>query len=196
MAIGSDFDVTDAPEFEPELDVSDVPLDVHADSELETQHQIQEAATALGDIENLDADTWHTLDASERLEVLQDIENQMSGIQERPAVEVAMEPMSSDVFGGYDGERITINTNHLEGNVLPMTEFVDTIVHEGRHAYQDYAVEHPGFVSDTELVAEWADNFENYLSADLYGYELYASQPVEADAWNYASQVVAAFTSS
>ncbi|MBN1877708.1 MAG: hypothetical protein JXA33_26025 [Anaerolineae bacterium] len=189
----SDYDISDAPEIEPIPDVPDVPVDVQADFELETQYQIQEAGAALQNIDNLDVDTWGTLGAQERLDVLQDIENNMADIQGRPEVGVEMTEMDPYTFGGYNGESIEVNTSHLESNELPMSEFIDTIVHEGRHAYQDYAIQHPGFVSDTEVVNEWAENSENYLTADEYGYEAYASQPLEVDASEYAGQVVSAF---
>jgi hypothetical protein len=75
---------------------------------------------------------------------------------------------------------------------MPVEEMVDTIVHEGRHAYQDFAVQHPAAVADQRVVAAWAKNRINYLDAERYGQELYQSQPLEADAWSYAGAVLAA----
>lgn len=151
--------------------------------------QIQEAVESLGNIENLNPGAWDNIGPDERLETLQTIENEMATIQGRPPVEVVMDDTLGDnTFGGYNGERIVVNANHLNSE-MPVDEFIDTIVHEGRHAYQDHAIAHPGYVNNSELVNSWAENQSNYLTADEYGQELYATQPLEADAWDYATQI-------
>lgn len=165
-------------------------VDGQADVALETDLQVQDATAALGAMDDLSPKAWQTLDAGDRLAALQAVEEEMAAIQGRPSVEVVSETMPPGAFGAFDGERITVNADHLEGN-MPIGEFVDTIVHEGRHAYQAYAVEHPGVVTDGALVQAWADNMApgNYLSAEMYGQEIYQSQPIEADAWSYAGRI-------
>ena len=73
----------------------------------------------------------------------------------------------------------------------PVQELVDTVVHEGRHAFQHYAVEHPGVVTDEHVVQAWAANMApgGYLSAEEFGQRRYQSQPIEADAWSYAARI-------
>jgi len=173
----------------------EIEADTQADFALETDLQIQDAVDALQQMEGLDLESWQALDAAGRLEMLQGIEDRMATIQERPAVPVGTAELSGNTFGGFDGQAITINAAHLSGD-MPFEEFVDTIVHEGRHAYQDYAVRNPGFVSDTARVNAWADNMANYLSAEEYGQELYANQPIEADAWQYADRIRSALFGS
>ena len=96
--------------------------------------------------------------------------------------------MEPGVYGGYvRGEGIVLGQEHLASNDI--REITDTIVHEGRHAYQDHAVQTPGFLADTELTESWRDNWDNYLTAEEYGQELYASQPIEADAWEYGARI-------
>jgi hypothetical protein len=171
--------------------ISEPESDANASFEHETEQQINSAVESLQQIEAINGEVWQTLDAGERLEVLQDIENRMAIVQGRPAVGVAVTQLESNTFGYYDGQGITVNADHLAGN-MPVTEFVDTLVHEGRHAYQDYAIRNPDFVRDTTLVSAWAENFApgNYLTADDYGQELYQGQPIEADAWNYAGHIL------
>lgn len=165
--------------------------DVSTEFEQTTEQQIQQAIESLQHIEGLDPQMWQTLDATERLGVLQNVEDRMADIQGRPAVEIVSEEMNPTTFGGYDGQRITLNSGQLESD-MPMEEFIDTVVHEGRHVYQDYAVQNPGFVTDTALVNAWADNLANYLTAEEYGQELYVVQPIEADAWCYADRITSA----
>ena len=72
-------------------------------------------------------------------------------------------------------------------------DVIDTIAHEGRHAYQHYAVEHPGFHPDEHEVEYWRANFETYLQPNLYGFDAYWMQPVEVDARRYGGVVSALF---
>ena len=176
---------------------AEVGVDTQADFEMETELQVQDAVESLQQVEGLDLQAWQSLDAAGRLEVLQNIENHMAEIQGRPALEITAAEMDQNTFGGYNGQGIELNAGHIVSD-MPVQEFVDTIVHEGRHAYQDYAVRTPGFVTDTALVNSWAGNMApgNYLSAEEYGQELYVAQPIEADAWSYAGRITDALYGS
>jgi hypothetical protein len=150
---------------------------------------IQQAVTAIGDIDAVDPGNWDSLGSEERLEALQSIEDHMAEIQGRPPVEVVADStLGPGTYGGFDGDYIRINANDLSSD-MPVDEFIDTTVHEGYHAYQDYAIKNPGVVEDTELVNAWAENQQNYLDAETYGQEIYQNQPLEANAWDYATQI-------
>lgn len=170
-------------------------MGAEADFQTETEAQIQSAADSLSQIESLRPETWHQLDGAERLAVLQDVENRMASVQGRPAVPIRMQAMPPGVYGGYArGQGITLSEEHLASNDI--RELVDSVVHEGRHAYQDHAIQTPGFVSDERLVETWRSNWENYLTAEEYGQELYESQPIEQDAWHYAARIADALFGS
>ena len=162
------------------------------DFQAETDRQVSEGSDVLRNTEGLREDRWSTLDVTDRLGVLSDVEARMANMQGRPPVPVTMESMAPAEYGGYssDQRQITLNENHLSGDTMPATEFADTIVHEGRHAYQDYAVQHPGFVSDQKTVDAWADNQSHYRDMQTYGADRYREQPLEKDAWEYAERVV------
>jgi hypothetical protein len=179
-------EVREGDEIPPQQDQSAL-----SDSAAETALQIEEATARLGSIQELQPQSWEQLDAAQRLETLQSVENQMADIQGRPSIPVVMAEMSANTFGQFNGRELQINSATLSNAELPVSEFVDTIVHEGRHGYQYYAVEHPGFDGNSEKVQAWAENFkpENYLDPEKYGQELYQNQPVEADAWDYAARV-------
>lgn len=153
--------------------------------------QEDRAVEALRHNRDIQPETWQGLDEAERLNALQNVENQMAALQNRPPAEV-------DVYDGRPGEcgqyspdtnQIHINEGHLMGD--PVCDVVDTTVHEGRHAYQHHAVDHPGVHDDSVKVEAWRENMQpgNYLTAEQYGQKRYQEQPVEKDAWAYGRRI-------
>jgi hypothetical protein len=145
---------------------------------------------SLQQIKEIQPDNWTTLSETEKLSTLNEVEDIMAGIQGRPALPIMINRNASPgEFGYFDKEsnQIFVGAYSLENDSV--MENVDTIVHEGRHAYQWHAVNNPGFHPDPNEVAAWQDNFlpANYLTATEYGQQMYISQPVEADAWSYGS---------
>lgn len=82
-----------------------------------------------------------------------------------------------------------IDRSDFEGDDIK--GLVEAVAHEGRHAYQHYAVDNPGFHPDAEEVERWRHNFDDVLSAEEYGYQRYRTQPIEVDASEYAEAVAA-----
>jgi hypothetical protein len=156
-----------------------------------TDQQVQEAAESLRNIPELRPEAWQRLDDSHRLQVMQEVEQRMAAIQGRPLVRVVAEPMERGVCGGYrQGDKtIHISQEHLRSNNA--REVLDTVVHEGRHAYQHYAITHPGFHPDQAQVRAWAENLRpgHYIRGGRVP-GAYMRQPVEADAWVYAGRIV------
>jgi hypothetical protein len=166
----------------------------NGDFQLETDAQVQDAVTTLSENQEIQPDHWETLGEEERLNALQVVEDQMADIQGRESVPVVEDhDLGPGVYGGYNenDQSIHINSDHMMGD-MPVEENVDTIVHEGRHAYQDYAINNPGVVNDTEIVNQWSENWreENYIRPENADFEDYVNQPVEADAWGYSRRIV------
>lgn len=68
---------------------------------------------------------------------------------------------------------------------------IDTIFHEGRHAFQRAAIQNPSrFGISSAQAQQWQYNFNHYLSSSHFGYERYYNQPVEADAFSFADFVI------
>lgn len=182
---------SDAVPEEPPLDAEPGAYDAASDFAIDTQMQIGEACEALGAMPEIQPGNWDALPTEERLTALQNVEDTLAGIQQRPSVEVHGESMGAGTYGYFDGDRIAVNAEQLNGGA-PVEEMVDTVVHEGRHAFQQYAIEHSGVVSDQAVVDAWAANMApgGYLSVeDGFDPELYQSQPIEADAWSYAERI-------
>ena len=147
----------------------------------------------IGEMRELYAENWNALSVDGRREALQALENTLAKIQGREACEIVVDDMPSVVnCGFYRRADLTIHVNkiHLE-DVDYRMEAIDTIAHEGRHAYQHWAVETPYFHPDMKEVAYWSENIDHYIKAEKFGFEYYESQPIEVDARRYAGIVKA-----
>lgn len=144
--------------------------------------------------EGLSREAWEGLSVNERLEALQTLECKLAEIQGRDPVLVLYSETPGE-NGHYDPETrtITLNAEQLS-NPRQRLELVDTIAHEGRHAYQHYATEHPGFHPDAREVEAWRENFVHYRNGTKEGLLDYRLQPIEADAWSYGHLVKDAFS--
>lgn len=144
----------------------------------------------LQNTEGLAPGQFEGLSLEERYTLMRTLESKLALIQGRPAVPITLS-LTPGENGHYDPQTrsITLNAEALMGR--DVFSNIDTIAHEGRHAYQHYAIEHPGFHPNPVEVQQWAVNFEpnNYRPAELYGGWLYRLQPIEADAFKYGNLV-------
>lgn len=152
--------------------------------------QARLVADRMRSIGQLQPERWAKVDLGERMATLREVEAVNAEVQGRPTVPLQSAPMDPCVYGGYSdrNHEITVNSAHVRSDNV--REVLDTILHEGRHAYQHYAIQHPGTHPDRAEVERWRDNFEDYLRPDLYGQQMYENQPVEVDARLYASEVI------
>lgn len=148
-------------------------------------------------LQALSDESWPGLSIDEKLVVLQDIENEMAIRENRSPCRVTGEFIPSDDRGitlGYynrDSRNITINTEQLDRASKYGNDFhvhLDTILHEGRHAYQHQAVMAEIEHNDKVQLAEWVENMKpgNYITFERNprGYYL---QPIEKDAREFAA---------
>lgn len=172
----------------------------------------KEIAAELGNMEGLRYENWSHLSENEKLDLLNNVEQTQAALERRDAMTVEFEDLPRTTFGYQDADnnRIVINRAHIQSDhPFYHREAIDTIIHEGRHAYQHYNVAiHTTHESDAE-VASWRENFYD----PKYGYyqslgqkmyipvgdgtyhemsdnRLYEYQPVEIDARNFASDVM------
>ena len=128
---------------------------------------------------------WAHLTAEERLARLTEIELAVAAATGRPPVPVVAEDVGSDA-GTYNQESRKIKISSLDlGDSRMCATAVDSILHEGRHAYQHYAINHPGFHPDAAAVDVWRHDFavtgEDWQTA--------RKRAFEADARGFARQV-------
>ncbi|MCM1352934.1 MAG: hypothetical protein NC250_09420, partial [Alistipes senegalensis] len=91
---------------------------------------------------------------------------------------------------------ITINSTYLEAssrNPEIFQEILDTLIHEGRHAYQDYNMNEREVHPRRSEIDSWRENEScGYYSGDAseLGARLYRFQPQETDARQFAQDVI------
>ena len=157
--------------------------------------QIQQIGDYLSETPGLEYSTWRRMGYEERCEVLCDAEMKIAEIEHRPWCEVKFEDLDERKFGHFDPEdkSITLNANYvMADSPEAFKETLDTLVHEGRHAYQDYNMNEREVHCDAYDVEQWKWNYYElgYQRAELCGYEAYANQPVEMDARSFAEDVL------
>ncbi len=170
--------------------------------------QIEQISKALSDCKELRFENWCNLEFSERMDVLNSLEARIAEIEHRPACPVnynasmgGIQIYGDNVYGhlgGYsqDTKDITLNANMVESNdPTAYLEVIDTIVHEGRHAYQDYNIHVCEIHPRHSEVASWAETmgdgkwrYWGDCSTEL-GQRLYEQQSVEIDARNFAADI-------
>ena len=143
-------------------------------------------------------ENWESLSPNERLNMLQDTECHIANIEHREPCPIVVKELPENEFGFYspDTRTITINERYLnDSDFNSYKETLDTLIHEGRHAYQDYNLTerevHPrsGEVNNWK----WNENEIGYQNAEKFGFEAYAMQPVETDARAFAEDVLKAY---
>lgn len=172
--------------------------------------QIEQVSDTLASCDELQLQNWEQLEVGEKVEVLNDLEARIAAIEHRPPCPIRAEDKGPvtiadgkvwGLLGGYCpvGKDITINTRMLESNTPEaLRETLDTLVHEGRHAYQEYNVNecevHPRH-SEVESWAEIIDGKWEYWgdTSDILGQRLYEQQSIEIDARNFAADVLDKF---
>ena len=103
------------------------------------------------------------------------------------------------VWGYYADGRIVINSACLEYSATSpelYAKVVETLVHEGRHAYQDYNIHIRNVHPRTSEINSWLENEQQgYMPGDMseIGLRLYRFQPTEIDARQFAEDTMKRF---
>lgn len=160
-------------------------------NEMQTIHEIQDV---IDGTDELKIDNWAQLTVEQKGEVLQNLENQIARIESRKPLQLIVEEMPAGRSGVTNALENTIRINSLDvedNSLAGLRDIVDTVVHEGRHAYQFQNV----YVQRTEAndakFNGWLSNYQTgYLTQDMFGYDAYRAQPLEDDAWHFADKIV------
>lgn len=168
----------------------------------------EEIAEYLSGLENLKYENWKKLSLEERRALLNTMEVRIAQIEHRPPLPIKVEKMDARTFGYQDSynKLIALNSRYvMSDSKEAYRDVIDTIIHEGRHAYQHYNVDQKCIHSSLSVVNTWRENFYDpkyrYYSGNPVvvigpnkvgdvGFRLYYYQPVEIDARNFASDVM------
>jgi len=190
FGLGQDSEATqEQPEHEyVEIDVSKDAPSMYA--------QVQAIVVVFRKDPDLQYSQWKELSAEERLDNLQELEGEVAQIARRDEVPVLMDDLGDYTYGQYDPSTnsITIHEDLIESDSWDAyIETMDTIFHEGRHAYQFYNLYEEEVEPNAQMVDAWRVNIDvlGYESGDgAYGYEKYYTQPIEVDARVFAEEVL------
>lgn len=181
-------------------------------TEIVTDMEMTEGiADYLETVDELKYENWCKLSLSQRAEVLNKIEQNVAAIEHRPALKVELEQLEPRSLGYQCAaeNKIVLNTLYVGANSRDHhREVIDTIIHEGRHAYQHYNVDVKMIHESTGKVMSWEENFYDpnfqyyrsgsqkilipYHDGSIHDvdYRLYYYQPVEIDARDFAKDVM------
>lgn len=137
------------------------------------------------------SENWSKMDQSERKDALNTLAKDVGTAFRTNVLGVRFYhgPRNSRGYYNDDGY-LYLNEDVLtdESNRL---DALDTVYHEGRHAFQRAAATNPNLHSVERLQADtWANNFTNYISPNRVNMRRYFQQPVEADAREFAASVL------
>jgi hypothetical protein len=160
--------------------------------------QIEAISDYLVNVENLDYASWQKLSVEERIETIQNAENKIAEIEHRNPCPIKVQQLSSDTYGYFSpiNKTITLNLTYLSNpSEQSYRATLDTLVHEGRHAYQDYNMNEREVHQRSGEVNMWKWNNDEvgYQNAILCGFKAYAMQPVETDARAFAEDVLTSY---
>lgn len=103
---------------------------------------------------------------------------------------LVFEKRAETSLGAYNNERNKITLNKLLLEEENPRKIIRTLLHEARHAFQHFAVEHPWRAKpDESNVYSWEFNIENYIKSEV-DFDMYRSQDIEADADAFAERIV------
>ena len=158
--------------------------------------QTEAIRNAFCEIPELSFKHWKELDIDEKTELLCEFERKIAQIEMRHPLTVIHEATPPGVEGYFDGKKIVISDRTLgSSDIKAYREVLDTLFHEGRHAYQFHNV----FVGRTErsdeLLRAWEVNLKElgYQPSNSYrtlGFQHYFCQTVELDARLFAESAV------
>lgn len=164
--------------------------------------QVEQISEKLTEIEGSRFEEWLNMSPQERLKAMRNIENAVAEIAHRPPCEVRGESLGQGHYGYYNpnDNTITLNTDYMGAELESYKETMDTVIHEGRHAYQHYNVDQRQVHSSDGDCNNWSENLHDnkwgmfpenygYQSAEEVGFQRYWMQPVEADARAFATDV-------
>ena len=156
--------------------------------------QAEEIRDVFCEIPDLSFDRWKELGVDQRTTILNQFEQKIASIEMRDAFTVNHEPTRAGLMGYYDGKKLVISDNLLRKNdYASYREALDTLFHEGRHAYQFYNLDVKRTEQSDERFKSWEMNIKELKYQNSYvhgGFARYYTQPVEVDARLFAETVI------
>lgn len=138
--------------------------------------------------DNFLPDVWSTLSTEDRVNTLQDLENDYADRycrQPYTVVSSTMDGIGSCAVIDHEKNIIEINEDHINKNSM-ICMAVHSTLHEGYHAYQKAAIDNDGLHRDNAQVQRWRANSNVYIPYTNTSYIAYKLQALERDANTFA----------
>lgn len=175
--------------------------------------QKEQIAETMCEMEELQFEKWTNLSLKGKVEVLNALEKKIAAIEHRPAAEVCAEQMEPNLNGYQHEGKIALNEERLlmsDQSPEILQGVLQTLIHEGRHQYQEYNVKERQVHESAAEVETWRENFDVYWGGEpIYlhvlgfpftteglsnmGYRLYYYQPMEIDARVFAADTISEY---
>lgn len=168
---------------------------VERTAEIANDKMLQSQAHDLLKAERFSEDKWEESTISQKKEIISSMIKEMNVVLGTDVIS-EVEYYYDDISGSRGAFVSNLNKIQINEHILSDYEsyaVLYTVIHEMRHAYQHYAINHPEkVVVSQETLCAWKENMkaENYKSPQKGNtYEEYISQPIEWDAKNFAKQI-------
>lgn len=156
--------------------------------------KVQIMFQALATVKGQNWDMLSKVDQDKVVKSMQAIEDYYALQGGRTPAPIKVETMPSGAFGAFSSTDgcIHISKDWVTNNVPPARQvegncqILNTIIHEGEHAYQNFIINKPNHKL-TETEKKWRDN-EDFYHGD--NDQTYRFQPQEVDAFNFADQEI------
>ena len=135
-------------------------------------------------------DKWDNMDNQGRLAVLQEIENRRAAADGRRPLTVKIgskkEFSDPDLYGYHSDHKKEIHLNYRwftdKAYRFGGASALETLLHEGRHAYQTFLTQNNVENDSPDILKEWLSSDAAYIDGGV----LYALQSIEDDARRFA----------
>jgi len=160
--------------------------------------QIEQISDAMHEVEGIRYEEWKELSFDQRMEALNEMEHAIAEIEHRNPCPVYAEKLGEKHYGYFNHEdkHIVINSEYINSDSFKdHSEVLNTLIHEGRHAYQDYNLTEREVHPRQGELENWRINEQEfgYRDAKTFGFESYSMQPLETDASAFANDVLKRF---
>lgn len=136
-------------------------------------------------------DNWKKMKEDERKDALDTLARDVGSAYRTNIKGAKFFTGPSNERGYYNGDGYLYLNSDCLSDVTNRLDALDTIFHEGRHAFQRECLTDPHRYGITEELAKtWEDNFHHYLRYERFGYDRYYNQPVEKDAFTWAAFII------
>lgn len=172
--------------------------------------QIDKISDLLSECQELQYENWIHLTDTEKADVINNLEEKIAEVECRPSCPISFENLGEPDENGYvqmggyrpDYKDINLNECLLANSPECLQQVLDTVIHEGRHAYQDFNLHELEVHPRHSEVESWSDTWGDedgkweYMSdcSTELGLRLYEQQSIEIDARNFAGDVLNSYT--